>query len=81
MIAVTRPFTTDEDLVFRWLNDQDGCLLYGVHHLRDGRDILVFERTFKKQTVEDALAEHRAHLRTLVDRVGLSGVFSDIIAT
>jgi hypothetical protein len=71
MIALTRPFTVDEDQVFRWLNEQDGCLLYGVHHLRDGRDILLFERSFTSQSKEDAILEHRLHLRMLAHRVGL----------
>lgn len=73
MIAMTRPFTVNEDSVFRWLNNQDGCLLYGVHHLRDGRDLLVFERVYSKQSKEEAIEEHRQHLRFLAQRVGLEG--------
>ena len=81
MIAMTRPFTVEENDVFTWLTDQDACLLYGVHHLRDGRDLMVFERLYTKQSKDDALAEHRAHLRALMARVGLEPSFMSANAT
>lgn len=81
MIAVTRPFTYEENQVFQWLVEQDDAVLYALHHLRDGRDLLVFDRQFTKQHREDALGEHRAHLRALMNKTGVYPVFSVANAT
>ena len=70
MVAVTRAFTYDEDTVFRWLVQHDDAVLYAVHHLTDGRDLMVFDRLFTRQDKEQALAEHRQHLRALMNLRG-----------
>lgn len=70
-ICVTQPFTAEEDQLFRWVLEQDTCVLYGIHHMKDGRDLIVFDRTFTTQTREEAIREHQEHLRQLLKETGL----------
>ena len=74
IVVVTRAFTPDEDLLFDWVERQDKAHLYGVHHLPDGRDLIVFERQWVKQSQEDAVAEHMDHLRLVLRKLGLSAL-------
>ena len=77
VVVVTRAFTPDEDLLFDWVVRQDRCFLYGIHHLPDGRDLIVFERQFVTQSRDDAFTEHIEHLRTVLNQAGVSAlVFS-----
>lgn len=74
IVTVTRPFTVEEDHIFLWVMKQDACQLIGVHHLPDGRDIILFERMFVLQSKVDAIQEHQEHLQKLLDRLTGSGV-------
>lgn len=71
MLCIVRPFTRDEDKVFAWLMEQDTCELYGIAHLDDGRDLIVLDRTFTKQSRKEALAEHKNHIRTVLEARGV----------
>lgn len=71
IIVMTRAFTPDEDLLFDWVAKQDRCHLYGIHHMQDGRDLIVFERQFVSQSQADAVAEHQAHLRKVLSQAGV----------
>lgn len=62
IITISRAFTDDEDKIFRWVMAQDEASLWGVQHLSDGRDLLIFERGFKTQNRTDAITEHREHI-------------------
>lgn len=62
IVTVSRAFTDDEDQIFQWAKAQDSASLWGVQHLSDGRDLLIFERSFTSQTQAEAIEEHRAHL-------------------
>lgn len=68
IVVVTRAFTRGEDLLFQWLELQDKCELYGVHHMQDGRDLIVFERLHVTQSAEDARREHVDHLQALLNK-------------
>lgn len=67
VVAVTRPFTAGEDVVFRWLTEQDAVELYGIYPLGDGRDLMVFDRLYLKQSRSEAVNEHREHLRLVLE--------------
>lgn len=71
IICITRPFTPDEDLVFDWVLRQDTCELYGISHLSDGRDLIVLDRTFTTQNRYEAQMEHRQHIRSTLESLGL----------
>lgn len=71
IVTVSRAFTLDEDKVFRWVSAQDDVELIGMTHVPDGREIMLFERKFMKQSAEDARAEHAAHLRTVLSRLNI----------
>ena len=72
IVVVTRAFTPDEDLLFDWVVRQDKCFLYGIHHLPDGLDLIVFERQFVSQSREQAFEEHLAHLRKMLLERGIT---------
>lgn len=69
IIVISRVFTPDEDQVLKWVVAQDTCDLFGIQHLEDGRDLMVFNRRFDRQTRESAEQEHRLHLRDLIRRL------------
>lgn len=71
MVTISRPFSKDEDALFKWLMRQDGCLLIGIKNLSDGRDLILFERRFTKQSEAEAVDEHRRHLSGLIERLEL----------
>lgn len=71
IVCITRAFTPDEDLVFDWVMSQDSCELFGVAHLEDGRDLIVLDRTFTKQSRHDAQMEHQKHIRDVLESRGL----------
>lgn len=71
MITVSQPFTPDEDALFKWLMRQDGCYLVGIKSVSDGRDLILFDRRFTKQTKAEAKEEHRRHLAGLLERLEL----------
>lgn len=72
VVVLTRAFTPDEDLLFDWVLKQDKCLLYGLHHQSDGRDLIVFERQFVTQSRDEAFQEHIMHLRRVLEVRGLT---------
>lgn len=74
IVTVSRPFSPEENELFRWVVEQDGCLLFGIYNASDGRDVIVFERTYTKQSEEDAFAEQREHLAKLARRLGFRPV-------
>jgi hypothetical protein len=77
MVAMTRPFTPDEDLVFDWVLKQDTCELYGICNLDDGRDLIVFDRTYGRQSRLDAAVEHQVHIRKVLEAQGVTRLTFD----
>ena len=71
IVTLSRPFTRSEDHLFRWLTEQDAVELYGLAHLSDGRDLMLFERLFVTQSREAAREEHAQHLRARLEEFGL----------
>jgi hypothetical protein len=71
IIGISRVFTPEEDLLYQWINEQDGSDLFGIQHLSDGRDLIIFNRTFTKQTREAAEREHRIFLREVIHRFNI----------
>lgn len=69
IICVTRVFSKEEDILFHWVDQQDDCDLFGIQHLDDGRDLIIFNRLHRKQTRDEAEMEHRSHLRALIRRL------------
>lgn len=67
--AILRPFTPGEDGVVAWIRAQDDTNLRELVHLKDGRDLCVFERMYRDQTYEQARAESDAFIRALVSRI------------
>lgn len=72
IVTVSRPFTKGEDELFRWVVEQDGTQLFGIYGCEDGRDLIVFERLYTKQTREEAHEEHGRHLRDLLVARGVT---------
>lgn len=72
IITISRAFSADEDQIFQWALEQDQCSVWGIYHMRDGRDLILFDRMHTKQTVTDAEAEHLAHLGAMLRRQGIS---------
>lgn len=68
MVLVARPFTQDEDAGFKWVSEQDVVELVGVMPLKDGRDLMMFDRCFVKQTREEARKEQVEFIRKSMDR-------------
>ena len=69
IVTVSRAFTPEEDKLFAWVVLQDSVTLNGVHHLSDGRDIIVFDRKFRDQTPAEAEKEHRDHLAYVISNL------------
>lgn len=74
VVCLTRPFTTDEDLLFDWVLKQDRCELFGIYHMEDGRDLIVFDRMFTKQSKHEAMDEHRAHVKRVLQQAGMTAL-------
>ena len=66
VVTITRPFTASEDEIFQWVVAQDGVKMYGVVHLGDGRDLILFERSHTVQNRVEAEREHRVHIQRLI---------------
>lgn len=81
IVACTRPFTAGEDAVLAWITKQDAVELVGAVPLPDGRDLLLFDRSYLTQTQEEAHQEHADHLRKAMDRAQVRVVFSQRNAT
>jgi hypothetical protein len=69
IVVISKAFTPDEDLALRWVIEQDSCVLHTLTHLADGRDIMLFERLYHTQTREEAVGEHRKHLRGVLANI------------
>lgn len=72
IVLITRPFTAGEDAVVTWAMLQDRCHLIGTHHMSDGRDLMLLQRLYEKQSREEAHLEQRRHLARKLDEIGLS---------
>lgn len=70
IVTISSAFTPAEDELFRWVVAQDSVELYGLSHLSDGRDIMLFERRYVKQSEDEARTEHRLHLRRVLEEAG-----------
>lgn len=68
IVVISSPFTADEDAVFEWVMKQDVVELVGVLPCSDGRDLLMFDRCFIKQSREDARKEQVDFIRQALDR-------------
>ena len=69
--VISRPFTAGEDAVMTWVRMQDDTRLLDIVPLMDGRDFLVFERLYVKQTYQSAFEEverYQEAIRRLIPR-------------
>jgi hypothetical protein len=64
--ALLRPFTPGEDAVVAWVLAQDACNLLDLVHLKDGRDLCIFERLYLKQSFEHAQTEADTYITRLL---------------
>jgi hypothetical protein len=81
IVACTRPFTAGEDAVLAWVTQQDAVELVGVMPLPDGRDLMLFDRSYLTQTSEEAHQEHADHLRKVLAQANVRVVFTGENAT
>lgn len=59
IVTLSRPFTPGEDAVMTWVRMQDDTQLIDIVPLKDGRDFIIFERLYTKQTYAQATEECR----------------------
>lgn len=69
IVTISKVFSKEEDALFHWVDSQDDCYLFGIQHLPDGRDLIIFNRNWRTQTREQAEMEHRSHLRALIRKL------------
>lgn len=67
--AILRPFTPGEDAVTAWITSQDTCNLLDMVHLKDGRDLCVFERLYHRESYERARACSDAFVTAMLSRI------------
>ena len=77
--AILRPFTPAEDAVVAWILAQDATNLVDLVHLKDGRDLCVFERLYQKQSYEQARAEADGFIQSLLSRIPTQHATSDTL--
>ena len=66
IVVLSRPFTAGEDAVMTWVRMQDDTHLMDIVPLKDGRDFIVFEREYTKQTYGQACEEARRYTEALL---------------
>jgi hypothetical protein len=57
IVALVKPFTESESAVLDWCAEQDTSFMSELIHLDDGRDFMIFVRTYGKQSFRDAVLE------------------------
>lgn len=60
LTLLVRAFTAGEDAVAAWARAQDDALLLDIIPLKDGRDYIILQRLYTKQTYPDAIREKNA---------------------
>lgn len=66
IVVISRPFTAGEDAIMTWVRMQDDSRLVDIVPLKDGRDFLVFERNYVKQTFAEAFEEARRYTEAIL---------------
>jgi hypothetical protein len=67
IIVISKPWTTSEDHVMKWVQAQDGGVLVDCAPLQDGRDVMLISRDHSRQDQDAAVAESRRFImNTLV---------------
>lgn len=66
IVAILRGFTPGEDAVMAWVSMQDSSRLVDIVPMGDGRDFVVFERQYTKQSFIDAYQEAERYQQAVV---------------
>lgn len=66
IFVVSRPFAPGEKDVIDWAEAQDGAAVRNIVALPDGRDFIVLEREFTRQTRQDAMDEQASRVLSLL---------------
>lgn len=59
ILTLSRGFTPGEDAIMTWVRMQDDTQLIDIVPLKDGRDFVIFQRQYTKQTYAQACEEAR----------------------
>jgi hypothetical protein len=77
MVGKLRPFTVGEDAVLGWLTSQDDIVVADIVPMQDGRDFVVFQRQYTKQSFHAATVEAQGYLLNLISAVPKQHVTRD----